>query len=201
MKAKPISPGPGVQVQGGTRQYATAEEVAEGLRALTDADHVKLLMVAKYFCKRRGLTTNVMEPEELLHQAVLKTLQQEKKWFKGVSLLKHLDRAMQNISGHEVPRMRRIVPFPNGLQPEVDTIYEQGEGDAGAPAERQDAEAILKEVFGTDVEARRVFEFRTAERSPSEIQAAMQMSGTTYDTTLKRIRRRIVNYLKENAVA
>lgn len=89
-------------ITGDTPQYATRAEVEAGLAALNASDHAKLAIIAAFFCKERRLALSVIEPQELLSEAVLKTLQCEegKRWSKKVSLLKHLDRAMENISGH-----------------------------------------------------------------------------------------------------
>jgi hypothetical protein len=62
----------------GASDYACLEEVEEAIRALTDADHAKLMLIARAFCKNRRLASSVMEPEELLSEAFAKTLQQEK---------------------------------------------------------------------------------------------------------------------------
>src|SRR5258706_4994619 len=80
--------------------YASAEEVEVAVLGLTNDDHAKLLLIARSFCKNSRLYTSVMEPEELLAEAFAKTLQVEKKWNKRISIVRHLDRAMENISGH-----------------------------------------------------------------------------------------------------
>src|SRR5260370_32184909 len=102
-----------------SQQYATRVEVEEALGALADADYVKLIMIAALFCSKRRLALSVCEPKELLNQAVLKTLECEdgKRWNKKVSMVRHLDRAMENISGHLVRERMKIVAFPDGLKP------------------------------------------------------------------------------------
>jgi hypothetical protein len=105
-------------ITGDTPQYATRGEVEAGLAALNASDHAKLAISAAFFCKERRLALSVIEPQELLSEAVLKTLQCEegKRWSKKVSLLKHLDRAMENISGHLVEERTKIIAFSDGLQ-------------------------------------------------------------------------------------
>src|ERR1035441_2428525 len=89
--------------------YASQEEAERGINALTDADFVKLMLIAHSFCRHYGISSSVMEPEELLSEAMMKTLQWHKKWKKSLSMVKHLDRAMQNIIGHVVAqRCRRL---------------------------------------------------------------------------------------------
>src|SRR5579871_5279143 len=94
------------------KQYATGEEVEAAIKSLTDTDHTKLMLIAESFCRRRKFSSSVLEPKELLGEAVLKTLQLRKKWNKQISMVKHLDRAMENISGHLAKERKNILSFP-----------------------------------------------------------------------------------------
>jgi hypothetical protein len=91
MKGQTESSGSAAQATTEDQQYATRDEVEKGLRALTDVDYGKLIMIARYFCKQRRLSLSKMEPEELLSEAVLKTLQceQGKRWANLVNFLRH----------------------------------------------------------------------------------------------------------------
>src|SRR5208283_886361 len=102
---------------GEASQHATAEEVGRAVESLSKDDYAKLMLIARSFCKSRRFSTSVMEPEELLAEAFAKTLQLDKKWNKRISFIRHLDRAMENISGHLARERRKIVPFPEGLEP------------------------------------------------------------------------------------
>jgi hypothetical protein len=182
---------------GGERRYATAEEVEAAAGALTNEDYTKLMLIATSFCKRRRLEPNVMEPKELLSEAVLRTLRLDKKWNKAVSFLKHLDRAMENISGHLVRELVRernkMVAFPNGLAPEdtsnADTAQQVSHDETIAT--REEAETAIKAVFGDDDIAIRVFKRRVEGYEASEIQSQLCLTGTQYEAIVKRIRRKI----------
>jgi hypothetical protein len=178
------------------QQYATRVEVEDGLHALTDADYTKLMMIAAFFCRQRLLTLSVCEPKELLNQAVLKTLECEegKRWNKKISMVRHLDRAMENISGHLVRERMKIVAFPDGLKPEKDDarVYQA----ADASTEMAKVSALLKLVFGDDNQAKEVFVFREEGFRPSEIQARLGISAQEYETVNRRILRKISQFGK-----
>ena len=152
------------------QQYATRVEVEEGLDSLTETDYAKLMMIAKLFCRERRLAFSVCEPKELLNQAVLKTLECEegKRWNKNISMVKHLDRAMENISGHLVRERMKIVAFPDGLKPGKD-----------------ESKAYYPSDGGT------VFVLRNEGFRPNQVQARLGISAQEYETVNRRILRKI----------
>lgn len=180
-----------------SQQYATRVEVEEGLLALSDADYVKLMMIAVSFCRQRRLASSVCEPNELLNQAVLKTLECEggKRWNKNVSLIRHLDRAMENISGHLVRARMKIVAFPDGLKPDQDDSQSYQPDNTAVEAEK--VASLLKSVFGEDERAKEVFMLRRAEGfRPEEVQTRLRISALEYETINRRILRKISHFLK-----
>jgi hypothetical protein len=85
------------------KEYATAEESRAAVESLSDEDYLKLMVIARSFCRRRRLGADQCEPGELLNEAVSRTLAHDRRWPKGViSIVRHLDRAMESISGHAV---------------------------------------------------------------------------------------------------
>jgi hypothetical protein len=182
-------------------EYATREEVEHALARLTDHDYIKLMMIAQIFCKRYRFSMSEMEPKELLSQAVLKTLQNEdgKRWVKSLSLIKHLDRAMENISGHfvktRVDRRSKVIPFPNELGSHTG---DQHQATSPSPQdlliERERIEELMKSVFVNDDRAARVFQMRVESYGPAEIQFKLGLSDSEYETINRRILRRISGY-------
>lgn len=86
-------------------EYATPEEVANAINELTSADYKKLMWAATDWWVRRHLQSRWAEPVDLLHDAVTVTLMGKKHWRKSsVTIVKHLNRAMENISGHLVAK-------------------------------------------------------------------------------------------------
>jgi hypothetical protein len=176
---------------------ASADEVAVALNGLTESDHAKLMIIAKGFCRSRRLPFNVIEPKELLGEAVKRTLSLEKKWVKSVSLLKHLDRAMENISGHLVLPSSKIVPFPDGVSPDEKAMRErQPKNDPGERLEQQErVQNLLEEIFGDDTQARDVFVSRVEGFSLEQIKSEFHLTDTGYESVAKRIRRKIATFL------
>lgn len=86
-------------------EYASRDEAAVAIAALTDDEHQRLMMLARIHWKQRRLR-ELMRPEELLNEAIVRTLttgQRPRRWRKAVvTIIEHLDRSMESISGHAV---------------------------------------------------------------------------------------------------
>src|SRR5579859_3288231 len=151
------SPGPAIE---GGKTYASQQEVDSAITGLSDADHAKLMLIAHSFCKRRSLSPNEMQPEELLSEAILSTCQLHKKWNKAIPIVRHLDRAMENISGHRVRERReertKIISFPDGLRPPEEGSH-TSQSDEEAAAAKERALSTIQAVFGDDDVAEKVF--------------------------------------------
>jgi len=178
-------------------QYATSAELEAAFDALSDEEYAKLMTVAQMFCRKRHLSARVLEPEELLSEAVKLTLQRKKRWRKDISLIKHLDRAMENISGHTVSRAlkssERIVRFPDGLgnlrgESESNTHHDSGL----ARIESQERIAEILAIFGDDTECIRLIQLKAKGYTASEIRKQLGISPTRYETISRRIRRTIL---------
>jgi DNA-directed RNA polymerase specialized sigma24 family protein len=193
------------QVQSGSevaneKRYATREEVEKAIGSLTDVDHVKLMLIATSFCRERKFSSSVLEPGELLREAVLKTLRLDKKWNRQVSMIKHLDRAMENISGHLAKERSKIVSFPEGLPPdffEVDDRPAQVSPDSSVAAE-ENARELLEAVFGDDEQAATILSMRTEGYEVADVMAKLRLSAQQYDTATKRMRRKIAKFLNDS---
>jgi DNA-directed RNA polymerase specialized sigma24 family protein len=178
--------------------YAAPTEVEKAMQALTVEDYAKLMLIARSHCKGRKFTPSVLEPGELLGEAFKATLKPRgKRWNKRVSFVKHLDRAMENISGHMVEDRQHIVPFPEGLEPSPEQAGEP-ELDSG-PDEvlmgKQEMDSLLFSIFGDDKEAANIFVLRAEGFQASEIQNALCLSTTNYEAIARRIRRKVSAFL------
>lgn len=181
--------------------YASLDEVEKAIHALTDTDYAKLMLIAKYFCKKRKFSPSVMQAEELLSEAFAKTLAMDKKWNKRVSMVRHLDRAMENISGHLARERNKIVSFPDGLAPKYSEKPEYVSEESGAETliSKEEVQGILKAVFADDTEAAEIFKLRAEGFQSVDIQTKLDMSVLKYEAVARRIRRKIFTYLiKEN---
>src|SRR5690349_11799893 len=79
--------------------FHSSADVRRAIDRLQDADYVRLMLIASSFARRRIRGTSV-EPEDLLQEAITKTLDGTRGWSRGVSIIKHLDRVMESDSGH-----------------------------------------------------------------------------------------------------
>lgn len=173
-------------------QYATQEEALESIKSLSDADHVKLRSIAEYFAHRR-LNGKIIEPRDLLQQAFMKTLTGDKRWRKKVPFIKHLDRCMENISGHIVEKY-----ITNNTESLTDYEY-----DVAAPFDNpvnrisavEQIENTL-DIFKDDKIARDLLELKSQGFSAVEIQRKLGIGKTQYETVTRRISRHITQYFR-----
>ena len=189
--------------------YASPEEARDAILELRPVDLKKLQLIADLHCKAFGIPRSHMEPCELFHEAIQRTLDGRKQWRRGVSLSFHLNRAMENIAGHEVPKLNRRVEPGTGED-------DEGDGETDDPLDRlrdlrnynrdMDALALAREeveaiylLFSEDAEACSVLKCRAEGQEKKEIKARLNLSDTTYATISKRILRKITSYYEQRS--
>lgn len=177
----------GPKFAGRDEDIATTSEVREAIKSLKPADYVRLMLLAKVFAKTR-IRGTVVEPDDLVQDAIAKTLEGHRHWKKGVSILQHLGRVIESDSGHVAEKHASHGPIP----------IEEGscEPVAHAPNPMAQMEAhqeleMLLEPFEEDETALQVLRLKSRGFSPSEIQRELGFGRTQYETVLKRIRRRL----------
>ena len=82
-----------------SKEFASLAETRASIEGLSSHDYTRLILIAEFFARRRT-QGSIVEAEDLLHDAVLKTLDGRRRWKRSVSMLKHLDRVMESDSGH-----------------------------------------------------------------------------------------------------
>lgn len=164
---------------------ASKAEVRAAIEGLTDGDYAKLMLIARGFARAR-IRGSVVEPEDLLQEAITKTLGGRRTWNRTVSILKHLDRVMESDAGHIAEKEAAHTPPPaaEGLDP-----WER----AAAQAKLND----LLSLFVGDDQALEVIHLKAEGFSASEIQQQLGISETHYDTVTKRMRRRVAKHLSQ----
>ncbi len=175
------------------KQYATSEEVRDAIERLSTADHAKLVLIARSFCRARVKGT-VVEPLDLLHHAITKTLEGQQRWNKRVSIIRHLDRAMESDSGHIIEQ---------NISHDTESLEDLELELAGPllhPLDRLSAHEQLNEVLDLFIEdkiARDLLLLKGQGFSASEIQRELGIEKVQYETVTKRIRRHYVQHLLE----
>ena len=172
---------------------ASKQDVVEGLRGLTDADLRRLEGIARV----RALGLHELEWQDLLHEAVVRTLDGARQWPIDVGLVVFLRETMRSIAS-EHWRRRRIDPIvPDSRlrdSPEdADATVLESIVDPTADPERDAAAAEtiarIEEAFEGDPEALHVLWGMALGKSPSEIQDEGHMNARRYASTQRRIRR------------
>ena len=92
-------------------EYVSPEETRYAITFLSAADHIRLVLIARALTVQR-LRGSILEADDLLQDALKKTLEGRRRWRKGVTLVRHLDRVMESDSSHEAERRKVRRGFP-----------------------------------------------------------------------------------------
>lgn len=190
----------------GPGEYATSDEARAAIMQLTGAELTKLQFVAEIHCRHYAIPEKHMEPTELLHEAFRRTLDLTKQWRKAVKLHYHLDRAMENIAGHEVPKLKRRVEVGGNNDDEeadgedpLDGFQKPRSADETVVAKVHARENLqqLEETFQDDKTALDVLMARARGQEGKEIQETLNLTKKDYDAISKRILRKLKSHYYE----
>lgn len=193
-------------------EYASPDEARKALAGLSKVDLKRLQFIARLHCQQYGLPPSHMEPDELLNEAIQRTLEGRKQWRVGVKFAYHLDRAMENIAGHEVPKLLRKfdvgeLTSNDGEEDEdgdpLDRLRrpKSTDGMVTAAVEAREDLRFLEQLFLGDSPAFDVLKCRAAGQEGKEIQLSLGLSKIEHDTINKRILRKITNYYEPRSKA
>ena len=170
--------------------YATTDEAAAAINTLASSDYKKLMWAATYWWSRRRIQHRWAEPDDLLHEAVVLTLKGTKRWRKSeVGIVKHLDRAIENISGHLAGKGLTHAAACEAIKATTPSST-RGQSIEDTVAARDELELVTA-LFKDDQEALQLLMLKAREKSASEVRKELGMSNRAYDTVTKRIRRRL----------
>jgi len=182
------------------KEYASPKEAEAAIQALTDDGMMKLMIVARYHWKRRKLRDS-LSPEELLGESITRTLVGNRRWRRArISLLQHLDRSMESISGHAVGD---VVAENEAIeQIRADEVNpktsEARRFQRPIAEERLLARAELAEVEALFVDAPDAFavlRLRAEGYTESEIMRLRGMNKRGYESARKKAEREITKYI------
>lgn len=172
---------------------ASKQEVAEGLRGLKDADLRRLEGIARV----RVLGLHELEWQDLLHEAIVRTLDGTRQWPTNIDLIVFLRETMRSIAS-EHWRRKRTNPIVSDMRPHdslenTDATVLESIVDLAVDPERDAAAAEMiariEDAFEGDLEALHVLCGMTLGKPPSEIKNEGQMNARRYANTQRRIRR------------
>ena len=179
---------------------ATVLEATAAIEALySDKPNLhKLQQYAKFRIEGIGRASEGYEPEDLLNEAVIRTLTGERTWNKtSVDMVGHLIGVMRSLSSHmaESVGTRKVSTY---LESEVTQVTEEGhvvspleQHPSGRPGPERILEAHqrverIEQAFKEDNEVSQVIEALRAGLSGPETQELLGISKTEYETRMKR---------------
>jgi hypothetical protein len=184
-------------------EYASREEADAAIAALTDDDYLKLMLVARIHWRQRQLR-DAMSPDDLLHEAIVRTLAKSgrrRRWRRTVvSIIEHLDRTMESISGHAVGAVVAEAEFLDQLSSEdFDARTETPRRFHRAVAEEQLlAREQLEQIERCFEGAKSAFDLlrlRAEGYSESEITERLGMDKRSYEAARKKAEREVAKYI------
>src|SRR6266404_292217 len=185
-----------------TEKYASVEESRTAIVALSTDDYIKLMMIAGYFCKQRRLRPTQIEPAELLGEAIVRTLNGDRKWRKEtVTILRHLDRTMESISGHAVEdgiadtELKEVV-LAEEINPQTSIArrVQRADAEKGLLAREQLKE--IEALFLYEPIALSVLRAKAERYNKSEITLRLGIGKKGYESARKKMERVMASYLK-----
>lgn len=174
-------------------RFATGKEARDAIQNFGKSDLDKLMAIARGFARNR-LRGAAVDPEDLLQDAIVKTLDGRRRWSCRVSIIKHLDRVMESDSSH-VAEQRAA----HGSDQLSDANIEPTAQEPSHEARFQAREALdaVTALFANDDDAFRLIRLKANGFSASEIRSRFGIDKKQYETVTKRIRRRLATFLTE----
>lgn len=183
-------------------EYATVAEARQALEQLSDADLMRLERIARY----RVLAHPLLNPRELLNEAVVRVLRGTRRWPKSVALVRFLSNVLRSLAAEawrqegdspERPESRLLT---GETQHETSYIAKSraelpNPEEATLERERQHELSLfvaqMLKIFEEDRLARGVLEALLRGKTAEEIRNQHGLTAAEYGTVRRRIRRRV----------
>ena len=170
---------------------ANRQEVEASLAGLTDDELIKLKRIAQL--RAHGLVS--MDWNDLLQEAIARTLAGSRVWPKDVPLLAFLAQTMRSIANEAWLNFDRSGERPSAADSEESRLLELAASEIDPEREAAAADALrhVLSIFTDDPDAMAVLAGLADGLSPSEVQQMGQLTPLRYAAAQKRIRRRLVS--------
>lgn len=173
------------------RAYLDAAAFRAAVEALTLSDLIRLRKKAHYFALRTG-----KEGDELLNDAIVRTLEGERNCPADVPVKTYLENAMRSIAGGEREKFDRESPSGSGHEEDdpIGRFADPAPSPATAALDKIALERVLdrlQEIFANDPQAQAVLIGDMEGWSADEIKEMESMDDKAYATARKRVRRAI----------
>lgn len=174
------------------------EEFEERLQALSEADILRLEMIAQYHATCCGLS-----PKRLIQEAVTRVLEGSRHCPKHVKIVAFLAQVMRSFSSDELKAQKRKPKFLS-----LSSLTEAG-FDPPDPSEtpeeqwhsRQRFKKLWDEIciiFSDDAISLDIIEYLTEGYEAEEIRKDLGLDQTTYDSKRRFIRRRLDRHFRKD---
>ncbi len=183
--------------------YFSPEEAAEAIAGLDAKGKAIVRKLARSYWEERMNGPNAdSEPDDLLQEAIVRTLCGTRRWRSSVTIIKHLVRTMESISW-EAHRARSAQPhgWAKDAVEDIDPSDRPASPGTSAVIDvviAREEMAQVESLLEHDQEALKVLRCRSMEFSPSETCERLGMERSRYNTVNKRIRRKLIKLAKSN---
>jgi DNA-directed RNA polymerase specialized sigma24 family protein len=169
----------------------TTVDAARAIAAMSDTDLVRLAALARLWS--RGL------PDELgwtdiLNEAIVRVLDGSRPWPRHVPLLAFLSGVMRSICDDHWRRARREALRRHGDVADLDPIIGDGAPDPERMLAAAQALAAINRLFAADKQALQVIAGLSEGLTAAEICRRYGFEQRDYDTTRKRMRRKLMRH-------
>lgn len=171
-------------------QIATPEQVVRAFAALSLSEQQRLRQIARL----RALGIPAMTWEDLLHEALVRTLAGKRQWPLEVNLVAFLAQTMRSIANEERERTA-AEPIDYAPGPGIDDEH-SGHADSMIEVRTPESELMarstlqkIEHIFATDAEAIHILHGLAEGLTPAETQMRSGMTRIQYASAQKRIQR------------
>jgi hypothetical protein len=167
----------------------TRDQVEAAIRGFSVADWARLHQLAKSFCFKTGWGF-----DDLLQEAIMRTLQGTRNCPSDVDVMKHLIDTMSSIADGEREKAHNQVPHMPTAQPGVMDAAEPASPEWSAEEKLvyEGGRAEILAIFDDDPVARELVEGILAHFDTEQLKELTGLQGTAYNTKRTLVRRRLI---------
>lgn len=180
------------------RTTATPEEVWAEVERLTPSDLLRLRKAAAFRVRLLRPFTRGRSDEDLLQEAIARTLSGQRSWQRAIAFAEHLKAVMRSISHSWLKTALREAEWPDVLREceegEVLSVVESSpSGNPGAERILSACEAVeeIRSLFEDDRVVLDIIDGLSAEMKGPEIREILDLSEEDFRAAIRRLRRRI----------
>ena len=168
------------------RKSPPRDDLLEAVRGLSTADLLRLQLVAKVFDPRRH--------EDLLQEAICKTLSGERKWRDGVHLFWHLYGAMESIAWDWAKKRDEDLVMDSQIREDGETLgfLSNFAASASNPERQAAARLALSRIIkacGSDSIVLALLTSKLLGKTESEIRKELKLNHQDFCAAAQRLRR------------